>query len=127
MRAETQLRAFVSLVAAHSLAIGIGLVAIPDFATTFAGFGPVRPLFFARQAGAFHLVLATGYLLDARRGAVGFLVAAKLLAFVFLGWAVLGGGAPWSVAFSGAADGLMGVGALWFERRARRSRGTPAS
>jgi hypothetical protein len=121
MRAESQLRLFVYLVAAHSLAIGAGLVAVPDFATTFAGFGPVRPLFFARQAGAFHFVLATGYLIEARRGEVTFLVAAKLLAVLLLGWAALEG-APWSVAFSGAADGAMGVGALWLRRRARASR-----
>jgi hypothetical protein len=117
--AERLLRAYVALVAAHSLAVGVGLAALPDLATTFAGFGPVRPLFFARQAGAFHLVLAVGYLLEARRGSVALLVTAKATAAVFLGWATLAGGVPWSVPFSGAADGLMGIGALWLHRRAR--------
>ena len=111
--------------AVHSLAIGIGLVVVPDFATNFAGFGSVRPLFFARQAGAFHVVLATGYLLEARRGAADFVVVAKLLAVLFLGWSVLAGAAPWSVTVSGAADGLMGLGALWLQRRAGRS-GAPS-
>ncbi len=118
-RAERQLRLFAVLVAAHSLAIGVGLVAWPGLLTRFAGFGQVEPVFFARQAGVFHLVLAAGYLLDARRGSVDFLVAAKLVAVCFLGWATLAGAAPWSVSFSGAADGAMGLGALWLRRRAR--------
>lgn len=119
MREERQLKLFVILVAAHSLAIGAGLVAAPDLATAFAGFGEVRPLFFARQAGAFHLVLAVGYLIELRHGSVSLLVTAKFVALAFLGWATLEGGAPWSVSLSAAADGAMGAGALWLHRRAR--------
>ena len=118
MTAEGQLRLFVYLVAAHSVAIGAGLCAVPDFATGFAGFGPVRPVFFARQAGVFHLVLATGYLLDGRRGSAAFLVAAKSIAFAFLTWSALAGVGSWAVAFSGAADGAMALIGLWLWRRA---------
>jgi len=124
-REERQLRAYAALVAAHSLAIGLGLALAPDLATRLAGFGPVQPVFFARQAGAFHLALGIGYLLEARRGSVALMVAAKGVATAFLGWSVLGGGAPWSVPVSGAADALMAVGALWLHRRARPPRPAP--
>ncbi|HTP49901.1 MAG TPA: hypothetical protein VMK42_04305 [Anaeromyxobacteraceae bacterium] len=99
------------------MAIGVGLVALPDLLTAFAGFGPVRPVFFARQAGVFHLALAAGYLIESRRGSVAFLVTVKAMAVLFLGAAVTGN-APWSVGFSGAADGVMGLCALWLHRRA---------
>jgi hypothetical protein len=79
----------------------------------------VQPVFFAHQAGAFHVALGAGYLLDLRRGSVALLVTAKGLATLFLGWSALAGGAPWSVPFSCAADALMALGALWLHRRAR--------
>ncbi len=114
-------RVFVVLVAAHSLAVGVGLAAEPVFTTGFAGFPPVSPVFFARQAGAFHLVLATGYLVDHfRNRSVAFLVAAKAIATVFLLGATVAGGVPWSVPFSAAADAAMGAVAWWLHRRAAR-------
>jgi hypothetical protein len=124
-REERLLRAYVWLVAAHSLAIGAALALAPDLATRLAGFGPVEPVFFARQAGAFHLALGLGYLLEIRRGSVTLLLAAKGVATAFLGWSVLAGGAPWSVPVSGAADALMALGALWLHRRARAAGRAP--
>jgi hypothetical protein len=61
------------------------------------------------QGGVFHLVLATGYLLEyhLRRG-VQLLVVAKASAFVFL-LSVSATGAPWIVLVSGVTDGLMGA------------------
>jgi uncharacterized membrane protein (DUF441 family) len=112
-------RAFVVLVATHSVAVGVGLAAVPAFATGFAGFPPVSPAFFARQAGAFHLALAAGYLVEhLRYRGVAFLVAAKAIATVFLLAATLAGGVPWSVPFSAAADAAMGALAFWLHRRA---------
>ncbi|HVP68740.1 MAG TPA: hypothetical protein VMT17_15915 [Anaeromyxobacteraceae bacterium] len=122
MRAADELRLFSYLVAAHSVAIGGGLAAAPDFATGLAGFGPVRPVFFARQAGVFHLVLAAGYVLDARRGSAAFLVTAKAIAVVFLAAAALAGVSAWAVPVSGAADGAMALVGLWLWRRAARLR-----
>jgi hypothetical protein len=111
-------RLFVLLVAAHSFAVGLGLTFLPGLAVRFAGFQSVIPIFFARQAGAFHLVLATGYVLEhVRHRSVVFLVTAKALAVVFLVGATLAGGAPWSVPFSAAGDALMGFGAWWLHRR----------
>jgi hypothetical protein len=109
----------VLLVAAHSAAVGVALAAFPEWATGFAGFGPVRPVFFARQAGVFHLVLAAGYLLELRRGSVRLLVTAKAIATVFLVAAWLGGVGAWSVPFSAAGDAVMGLAVAWAARGAR--------
>jgi hypothetical protein len=106
----------VVLVAAHSAAVGIALAVFPGWATDFAGFGPVRPIFFARQAGVFHLVLAAGYLIELRRGSVTLLVTAKSIAAVFLTSAWLAGVPGWSVPFSAAADALMGLVVGWLAR-----------
>jgi hypothetical protein len=89
-------------------------------------------VFFARQAGAFHLALAAGYLVDHfRNRSVAFLVAAKAIATAFLLGATLAGGVPWSVPFSAAADAAMGALAWWLHRRAEtpqsRSIRTPDS
>lgn len=100
--------------------MGLALVLFPDGATAFAGIGPVRPVFFARQAGVFHLVLAAGYLLELRRGGVTLLVAAKACAVVFLGLSWAAGTPGWSIPFSAAADGLMGLAAAWLARPAAR-------
>ncbi len=108
------------LVAAHSAAVGIALAAFPEWTTAFAGFGPVRPIFFARQAGVFHLVLAAGYLLEARRGGVALLVTAKTIAAVFLAASWLAGVPGWSVPLSAAGDALMGMAAAWLARPAPR-------
>jgi hypothetical protein len=106
----------VYLVVAHSAAVGILLTIFPEWSTAFGGFGPVRPAFFARQAGIFHLVLATGYLLEMRRGSVALLVTAKATAAVFLTAAWLSGVQGWSVPLSAAGDALMGLVAGWLAR-----------
>lgn len=114
------LRLVVILVAAHSAAVGIALTFFPEWATAFAGFGPVHPLFLARQAGVFHLVLATGYLFDLRRGSVALLVTAKSVAAVFLAASWLGGAPGWAIPFSAAGDALMGLTAGWLARSTAR-------
>ncbi len=114
------------LVAAHSAAVGLGLLLAPDLATRFAGFGPVTPPFFARQAGLFHLVLAAGYLLEQRRGSAALLVVAKASAFVFLTGSWLAGTSAWSVPFSGLSDGAMGLVAWWLWRRSGSARPGPS-
>jgi hypothetical protein len=99
--------------------VGIALAAFPDWSTALAGFGPVRPVFFARQAGVFHLVLAAGYVAELRRGSVTLLVTAKAVAAVFLLGSALTGPSAWAVPFSGAADGVMGLAVAWLARRNR--------
>ncbi len=116
-------RWLVVLIALHTYAIGVALLAVPAWALRFGGWETVPPLFFPRQAGVFHLVLGTGYLLEyARQRGVVLLLTAKALATVFLGAAALVGGAPWFVGFAGAADGLMGLAVLLTRQMVRSAR-----
>lgn len=109
----------VRLIAVHSALVGIALLVAP--ARLFAVFGwpVVEPVFFARQAGVFHGVVAVGYWLEYRRsGGITLLVTAKATAFVFLTlvWAL--GESAWLVPVSGVADGVLGIVAAWLHRRA---------
>lgn len=111
-------RWLVWLIAAHSVGLGVLLLVVPAWAVQFAGWPGAEPLFFVRQAGVFHLVVATGYLLEyRRRRTVTFLVTTKLMACAFLlasaGWTET----AWSVLFSGLVDGLMGLMVAWLHRR----------
>lgn len=112
-------RAWVWLVAVHSVAVGLALLLAPDLTTPLAGFGRVTPTFFARQAGVFHLVVAVGYLIELRRGSAALLVTAKTTAFLFLIGSWLGGAEAWSVPFSGLGDGAMALVGWQLWRRAR--------
>jgi len=112
-------RWLVHLVALHSLAVGTMLLAAPGWATRFGGWDGVDPLFFVRQAGAFHFVVVVGYLGEYwRYGGVRFLVATKALATLFLVAAWLSGESAWSVPFSAAGDAAMGL-AVALAHRAR--------
>jgi hypothetical protein len=114
----------VHLIAAHSLAVGLVLLLVPQWAVQLGGWGEADPTFFVRQGGAFHLVVAVGYILEYRRSqSVVLLLFAKALAFVFLiGVTVLEPGTAWAVPFSGVADGAMGLTVLAVRRsESRRS------
>jgi hypothetical protein len=112
-------RALVILIAVHSLVVGLFLVAVPEWGARFGGFGAVTPLFFARQAGAFHFVAATAYLVEYfRYQGVLLLVITKSVAVVFLLMTSVQDSVPWVVPLSGLADGVMGL-AVVFLRRAR--------
>jgi len=111
-------RLVIVLIAAHSYGVGLLLMVAPAWAARFAGWGEARPLFFLVQAGVFHLVLATGYLLEHwnHRG-VTLLVMAKTTAVVFLVGATVVAEVPWAVPVSGVADGVMGLAAWLVHRR----------
>jgi hypothetical protein len=114
-------RIYVVLVALHSLAIGFGLVFMTDFAMSFAGWGEPEPAFFPRQGGAFHFVVAAGYLIEYfRHRTVALMITAKSIAFVFLIGVTILSDVPWAVPFSGVADGVMGLVAYLLHRRAHR-------
>lgn len=117
-------RWLVVLVAIHSLAVGAMLLVAPAWSVSFAGWEGVDSLFFPRQAGAFHFVVAFAYLYEHRRlGSVNLLVLTKAFACAFLLSAVALGEAAWSVPFSGVTDGLMGATVLAVHlRRIRLSR-----
>ena len=111
----------VFLVSLHSLLIGAGLIVATDWILTFAGWGHVDHLFFPRQSGVFHIIVAVGYWIEHRRhGTIFLMVFAKSSAVIFLlvmsPWKE-----AWSVPFSGVTDGLMMVGMVVVNRLARRS------
>ena len=103
----------VVLIAAHTFTVGAALLAVPEWALRFGGWAAIPPLFFPRQAGVFHLVLGTGYLVEFRRTrGIVLLLTAKACATVFLLGASVFSGVPWFVTFAGVADGLMGASAV---------------
>lgn len=120
---EEHLRWLVLLISAHSLAVGAILMVVPQWAVRFAGWGGVDPVFFARQAGIFHVVLVSGYLIEYfRYRGVLLLLTAKSIALVFLVGLSLLEPTAWAVPLSGVADGVMGA-AVWLTvRRARPGR-----
>ncbi len=115
------LSAWVVLVALHSYAVGGFLLFATEWGVRFGGFGDVSPLFFARQAGIFHFVLATAYLVERfAYGGIVILLAAKATAVVFLVAMWLLGVDSWTVPLSAVGDGAMGLAAFALARRAGR-------
>ena len=110
-------RTLIILIALHSIIVGVMLLFFPEWAVQFAGWSGADPIFFIRQAGVFHFVLAAGYLVEySRTQTITLLLIAKTTAFVFLvGGSVLGD-TPWSVWFSGVADGAMALVAFLVHR-----------
>jgi hypothetical protein len=114
----------VVLISLHSFIVGVMLMFFAEWALEFAGWGGADPIFFIWQAGAFHFVLASGYLLEYRRtGTVELMVMAKTMAFVFLIGGSLLADTPWAVWFSGVADGAMALTAFLVHRAVRRDSG----
>lgn len=123
LRAEAVL---VAAVVAHSVAVGLVLVAMPAWGLRFGGWSAVPPLFFPRQAGVFHFAVSFGYALEFLRArGVTLLVFTKSLAVVFLA-AATAAGAPWLVPASAAADGAMIAAVLLVHRAALRAGGPSA-
>jgi hypothetical protein len=109
------------LISLHSVAVGIMLMFFSEWAVQFAGWHGADPIFFIWQAGAFHFVLAVGYLVEYRRsGTIQLLLIAKTVAFVFLIGGSLLVDTPWSVWFSGVADGAMALTAFIVHRSVNR-------
>lgn len=105
-------------IAAHSLAVGFGLLFLTDWVVRFGGWDEAVPRFFVRQGGIFHFVVVTGYLLEyAHHRGVTLLVATKAIAVVFLSAMSVVEPGAWIVPFSAAADGLMGVAVFLVHRR----------
>ena len=110
-------RWLVVLIAIHSYAVGAGLIFLTEFGARMGGWEEVVPLFFARQAGVFHFLVATAYLLEYfRHGTVTMLLITKSTAFVFLSamWLIEPG--IWIIPLSAVGDGLMGL-VVWLVHR----------
>ena len=100
----------VTLIAVHSYGVGAALLFVPEFGARLGGWDEVTPLFFMRQAGVFHFLVATVYVVEWRRfRTVSFMLLAKCTAVLFLGTLWLVDGEPWVVPVSGLADGLMAI------------------
>ena len=114
---ETYERTLIILIALHSIIVGVMLLFFAEWAVDFAGWSGADPVFFIWQAGAFHFVLATGYLVEySRTKTISLLLIAKTTAFVFLIGGSLLADTPWSVWFSGLADGAMALTAFLVHR-----------
>ena len=109
----------VVLIALHSYAVGAMLLFFPDWSVHFGGWpDAVYPQFYIRQGGAFHIVLATGYLLEyGRYRSLRLMVMAKTMATLFLTASALFYGGPWVIFISAAGDAAMAVTACLFQRR----------
>ena len=119
-------RLLVAIICAHSLAVGAMLMFVPQWAVRFGGWDGIDPVFFARQAGIFHVVLVAGYVLEyVRHRGVSFMITAKTLAVVFLLGIWLVSDVPWAVPLSGVADGLMGAAVWWIHRQAQTGTASP--
>ena len=112
----------VSLIAAHTVGVGMMLMFAPVWScTVFGGWPTLGPLFFPRQSGIFHLVLAFAYLYEYfRYRGVTIMVVAKTLAVVFLLACAFLDGVPWVVPFSAVTDGLMGLAVVAVRRLQRQ-------
>jgi hypothetical protein len=120
-RLELLERWLVLLITAHTIGVGAMLLFAPAWScTVFGGWTDLGPLFFPRQSGIFHFVLAFAYLYEYfRYRGVAIMVAAKSLAvFFLLGCAALDG-VPWVVPFSAVTDGLMGAAVIAVRRMKR--------
>jgi len=110
----------VHLIALHSVGVGLALVFATEWGGKLGGFEQVAPLFFARQAGVFHLVVACVYVIDYRRGrGVSLLLMTKCAAVVFLFGETHLDTVPWVVPLSGLGDGLMALAVYLVRQRAR--------
>ena len=115
-------RALVILIALHSVAVGLFLTGATEWGARFGGFPSPVPLFFPRQAGAFHFAMAAVYLVECLRyRGVGLLVMTKTIGVVFLFLVTVLDGAPWVVPVSGLGEGAMAIAVF----RLRRARGLP--
>jgi len=104
----------LGLVAIHSLAMGLILIAQPAFLMAFAGFGPDYERFFPAQGGVFHLLMFVVYLMGATHIEkyyyfIVFSIFVKAVATFFLTIYCFAAEFKWIVFLSGIADGVMGL------------------
>ena len=128
---QRRLSILLWLVALHSLAVGIGLIAAPDSLLSFFGFPFGGERFFRAQAGVFHFVMVVVYLMAASRFVVSsdstyLAITAKMMAMVFLVFYYLLVSQVWMILISGIGDGAMGLLILWGYRSFRRSLSSPS-
>jgi len=102
------------LVAIHTLAFGLLLIAQPAVLMEFAGFNPDCDHFFPAQGGVFHLLMSVVYLMGATHiekyhHFIVFSIFVKAVATVFLMMYCFAAEFKWIVFLSGIGDGVMGL------------------
>ncbi|MGF1509786.1 MAG: hypothetical protein ACFB9M_09840 [Myxococcota bacterium] len=113
----------VVLVVLHSYGVMFMLLFLPQTTLALGGFASTESVFFVRQGGVFHGVVATGYLMEFRRFQTTQLaIFAKVVAttFLMISWFWLNA-AP-MILLAAVGDGIMGV-ALWVLDRHSRELG----
>ncbi len=102
------------LVAVHSIAIGLALIAQPAILMEWSGFRPEYERFFPAQGGVFHLLMAVAYTLGAVNSQkyhflIVFSVIVKAVATLFLFVYCFTIEFKWSILIFGIGDGVMGM------------------
>jgi len=102
------------LVALHSIAIGLALIAQPALLMKLSGFSSECERFFPAQGGVFHILMAVAYVLGATNiekyhYLIVFSIIVKALATLFLVVYCFGVEFKWIVLLSGLGDGVMGL------------------
>ncbi len=117
-------RWLVWLIAAHSYFVMVLQTFLPRLTVELGGFGPMEDVFFVRQGGVFHLVVATGYLGEFHRyGTTSLIILAKSVAVVFLTWGLLFLSASPLVVLALVGDAIMGAAVLVLGRWIRHAEG----
>ena len=110
------------IIAAHSFAVGIGLIAHLPWMMSRSGFTSVEEPFFLTQGGVFHIVMAVGYAMAATdlksfHCLAFFAVIVKCMATVFLFIYYFGVKENGTIIISALVDGLFAT-TLFIEYRA---------
>lgn len=111
----------LSVIALHSFAVGIGLIAHRPWMIELSGFQPIKEPFFPTQGGVFHIVMAVGYAmaaynLKAFHSLAFFAIIVKSMAAIFLFTYFFAVKANSMILISGLADGFFAI-ALSIEYR----------
>lgn len=101
-------------VAAHSIFMGLALIAQPAFLMEWSGFKSGYERFFPAQGGVFHLLMAAAYSLGAINPQkyhflIVFSVLVKAAATIFLFVYCFAVEFKWIILVSGVSDGVMGT------------------
>ncbi|MDH3345193.1 MAG: hypothetical protein OEL58_08150 [Desulfobacteraceae bacterium] len=102
------------LVALHSIAIGLVLIAQPALLMKLSGFSPECERFFPAQGGVFHILMAVAYVMGATNikkyhYLIVFSIIVKAVATLFLMVYCFTIEFKWIVLLSGIGDGIMGL------------------
>jgi hypothetical protein len=102
------------LVALHSIAMGLALIAQPALLMKLSGFSSECERFFPAQGGVFHILMAVAYIMGATNiekyyYLTVFSIIVKAVATLFLMVYCFAVEFKWIVLLSGIGDGVMGL------------------